>query len=74
MLEYLKTQAQSSTYNKGWKSKVKFYEQIAEDAGMILAGAEYLCSADEMYGSLIEGMDCTLRETIDAVRKKPDPS
>ena len=54
MLEYLMTQAQSSTYNKGWKNKVKLYEEIAEEPGMIIIGAEMLCKIDEEQGLLVE--------------------
>jgi hypothetical protein len=67
MLEYLITQAESSTYNKGWKNKVKLYEEIAGDPEMIIIGAEMLCKIDEERGSLVEGSEFTLRETIDAV-------
>jgi hypothetical protein len=67
MLEFLKAQAQAETYNKGWKTKVKLYEEIAEDPEEILAGVEILCQVDETRGSLVEGMKCTIRETLDAV-------
>ena len=67
MLEYLQAQAQAETYNKGWKTKVKLYEEIAEDPEKILVGAEILCKVDETRGSLVEGMKCTIRETLDAV-------
>lgn len=67
MLEYLKTQAQSQTYNKGWKLLFKLYDEIAEDPGKILLACEIICQIDEERGRLVEGMKCTLRETLDAM-------
>ena len=68
----MKTKAQTDTYNKGWKAKVNFYEVIAEDAQEILVNAEFMCKVDEERGALIEGMNMTLRETIDAVSRSFD--
>lgn len=67
MVEYLKTQAQATSYNKGWKLKVKLYDEIAENPEDILVGVEILCKVDEERGGLVEGMKSTIRETIDVM-------
>lgn len=67
MLGYLKTRAQATSYNKGWRTKVKLYDEIAGDPEKIIAGAEILCKIDETQGSLVDGTKCTIRETLDAV-------
>lgn len=74
MLEYLRTRAQMASFNKGWKGKVKLYEEIAIDPENIIAGAELLCLIDEGGGSLVEGANCTIRETLDAVRISLSPT
>lgn len=57
-----------ASFNKGWKAKVRLYEEIACNAENIIAGAEMLCLIDEIHGPLVEGAECTIRETLDAVR------
>lgn len=45
----------------------KLYNEIAEDPEKILVGCELVCRIDEERGRLVEGMKCTLRETLDAM-------
>ena len=63
----MKTQAQSASYNKGYKTKIKLYDEIFKDPEKVIAVAEALCAKDEMQGESIEGTEFTLRETLDAV-------
>ena len=63
----MKTQVQSASYNKGYKIKIKFYDEIAEDPERVIAVVEALCTKDETQGSSVEGAEFTLRETLDAV-------
>ena len=63
----MKTQAQSASYNVGYKSKIKMYEEIAKNPDKILALAENLCLTDEERGIAMEETGFTFRETLDAV-------
>jgi hypothetical protein len=67
MLEHMKTQAQSASYNKGYKTKIKLYDEIAKDPEKVIAAAEAWCAKDETQGSSVEETDFTLMETLDAV-------
>ena len=67
MLEHMKTQAESASYNKGYKTKMKLYDDIAKDPEKVIAIAEALCAKDEAQSPSAGGAELTLRETLDAV-------
>jgi hypothetical protein len=67
MLGHMKIQAQSASYNVGYKTKIKMYEEIAKNPEKILALVENLCQMDEERGTVMEETGFTFRETLDAV-------